>query len=152
MEFLLFFGPVSPTALIVILVLALLIFGKRLPEVAKSMGKGIVEFKKGMKGIEDDIEKPIPPPSQPYYPQNQYQQPYGQQQQQQQYGQGQSQPYSYQQPPTQQGQAQNPQGYQGGYTPPQEGSAGYGAQYGTPAQGQAPAVPPAPGSDQKPKD
>jgi sec-independent protein translocase protein TatA len=36
--------------------LGLLIFGKRLPEVGKSLGKGIVEFKKGLKGIEDDVE------------------------------------------------------------------------------------------------
>jgi sec-independent protein translocase protein TatA len=34
----------------------LLIFGKRLPGVGKSLGKGIVEFKKGLKGIEDDVE------------------------------------------------------------------------------------------------
>ena len=36
---------------------ALLIFGKRLPEVGKSLGKGIVEFKKGLHGIQDDIDK-----------------------------------------------------------------------------------------------
>jgi sec-independent protein translocase protein TatA len=35
---------------------ALLIFGKRLPEVGRSLGKGIVEFKKGLKGIEDEVE------------------------------------------------------------------------------------------------
>ena len=40
----------------VILVIALLIFGKRLPEVGRSLGKGIVEFKRGIKGIEDDVE------------------------------------------------------------------------------------------------
>lgn len=43
--------------LLVIMVLGLLIFGKRLPEVGKSLGKGIVEFKKGLKGIDDDIEE-----------------------------------------------------------------------------------------------
>ena len=69
----------SPVALIVILIVALLIFGKRLPEVARSLGKGIVEFKKGVKGIEDEVERPLPPPNQ--YPPNQYQQnTYGQQQ------------------------------------------------------------------------
>jgi len=35
----------------------LLIFGKRLPEVGRSLGKGIVEFKKGLKGVEDDISQ-----------------------------------------------------------------------------------------------
>lgn len=42
--------------LIVILVVGLLIFGRRLPEVGRSLGKSIVEFKKGIKGIEDDTE------------------------------------------------------------------------------------------------
>jgi sec-independent protein translocase protein TatA len=43
--------------LVVVLILALLLFGKRLPEVARSLGKGIVEFKKGVKGIEDEVEQ-----------------------------------------------------------------------------------------------
>ena len=36
--------------------LGLLLFGKRLPEVGRSLGKGIVEFKRGLKGISDEIE------------------------------------------------------------------------------------------------
>ncbi len=42
---------------LVILIVALLIFGKRLPDVMRSLGKGIVEFKKGVKGIEDDVDE-----------------------------------------------------------------------------------------------
>lgn len=42
---------------IIILVIMLLLFGRRLPEVGKSLGKGIVEFKKGLKGVEDEIEQ-----------------------------------------------------------------------------------------------
>jgi sec-independent protein translocase protein TatA len=42
--------------LIVILVVALLLFGRRLPEVGRSLGQGLVEFKKGLKGISDDVE------------------------------------------------------------------------------------------------
>lgn len=42
---------------IILLVLGLLIFGRRLPEVGRSIGKGIVEFKKGIKGIDDEIEE-----------------------------------------------------------------------------------------------
>ena len=42
--------------MIVILAVGLLLFGKRLPEVGKNLGRGIVEFKKGLKGIEDEIE------------------------------------------------------------------------------------------------
>ena len=42
---------------IIIGAIGLLIFGKRLPEVGRSLGKGIVEFKKGLKGIEEDVEQ-----------------------------------------------------------------------------------------------
>jgi sec-independent protein translocase protein TatA len=41
---------------IIIAAIGLLFFGKRLPEVGRSVGRGIVEFKKGLKGVEDDIE------------------------------------------------------------------------------------------------
>jgi sec-independent protein translocase protein TatA len=47
---------VGPPEMIVIGIIALLLFGKRLPEVARSLGKGITEFKKGMHGIEDEIQ------------------------------------------------------------------------------------------------
>ncbi len=42
--------------LIIILVIGLLLFGKRLPDVGRSLGKGIVEFKRGLKGVEEEIE------------------------------------------------------------------------------------------------
>ena len=54
------FGMPGGIEWIVILIVALLIFGKRLPEVMKSMGKGIVEFKKGIKGVEDCVSFRIP--------------------------------------------------------------------------------------------
>jgi sec-independent protein translocase protein TatA len=41
---------------IVIAAIGLLLFGKRLPEVGRSLGKGIVEFKKGLKGVEEEVE------------------------------------------------------------------------------------------------
>lgn len=44
---------------LVIAAIGLLFFGKRLPEVGRSLGKGIVEFKKGLKGIEDDIDDQV---------------------------------------------------------------------------------------------
>ncbi len=40
--------------LLIIGMIGLLLFGKRLPELARSMGSSIVEFKKGVRGIEDD--------------------------------------------------------------------------------------------------
>ena len=41
---------------IIILIVALLLFGKRLPEVMRSMGQGLREFKKGMSDIQNEIE------------------------------------------------------------------------------------------------
>lgn len=52
---LLAFGMPGGMEWIVLLVIGLLIFGRRLPEVGRSLGRGIVEFKKGVKGIDDEI-------------------------------------------------------------------------------------------------
>lgn len=55
--------------LVVLLVLGLLIFGRRLPELGRSVGKTIVEFKKGLAGIETEVNNsansssPASPPS-----------------------------------------------------------------------------------------
>lgn len=48
---------------IILLILGLLIFGRRLPEVGRSLGKGIVEFKRGIRGVEDDVEEEVSRPS-----------------------------------------------------------------------------------------
>lgn len=50
---------------IIILAIGLLIFGRRLPEVGRSLGKGIVEFKKGVKGIEEEINSASDEPAKP---------------------------------------------------------------------------------------
>jgi sec-independent protein translocase protein TatA len=47
----------NPITLLIIAFIALMVFGKRLPEVGRSLGKGIVEFKKGLKGIDEEIEE-----------------------------------------------------------------------------------------------
>lgn len=52
-----FLGPIGWPEILVLMILGLLIFGKRLPEVGKSLGQGIVEFKKGLSGVENEIEK-----------------------------------------------------------------------------------------------
>lgn len=41
----------------IILLIALLIFGKRLPDIAKGLGSSIVEFKRGLKGVQDDASE-----------------------------------------------------------------------------------------------
>ena len=51
-----FFGMPGPLEMIIIAFIFLLLFGNRLPGVMRSMGQGIVEFKKGIKGIEDDVD------------------------------------------------------------------------------------------------
>ena len=38
---------------------ALLIFGNRLPSVMKSLGKSVTEFKKGVAGIEEDLDSAV---------------------------------------------------------------------------------------------
>lgn len=48
-------GGIGPMEMMIFSVIALLLFGKRLPEVARSLGKGIVEFKRGIKGVEDEF-------------------------------------------------------------------------------------------------
>ena len=48
------FSP-SWTEMLVVGVIALLLFGKRLPEVARSMGKGMREFKEGLSGMQDEF-------------------------------------------------------------------------------------------------
>ncbi len=49
--------------LLVIMIVALLLFGSRLPEVAKSLGKGVFEFKKGLTGIDDPIKSSLEDPA-----------------------------------------------------------------------------------------
>ena len=51
-----FFPSFGPTEMIVIAGLGLLIFGNKLPDVGRSLGRGLVEFKKGLKGVKDDID------------------------------------------------------------------------------------------------
>ena len=51
------FGMPGGVEWILIAIAGLLIFGNRLPEVGKSLGRSITEFKKGLKGIQDDIEQ-----------------------------------------------------------------------------------------------
>ena len=42
--------------IIVVALVILLLFGNRLPGLMRSLGQGVVEFKKGVQGIEEDEE------------------------------------------------------------------------------------------------
>ena len=44
--------------ILLLVVLGILLFGRKLPEVGRSLGKTVVEFKKGVKGLEDEVSEP----------------------------------------------------------------------------------------------
>ena len=51
------FGSLGPMEIAIILMVGLLLFGRRLPEVGRGLGKSIVEFKKGLKDVTDEIDE-----------------------------------------------------------------------------------------------
>jgi sec-independent protein translocase protein TatA len=52
-------GIFSGWHILLILVVALLLFGNRLPEVARSMGRAINEFKRGVRDVKDDVDEAV---------------------------------------------------------------------------------------------
>lgn len=55
-------GNLGMSEILVLLLIFLLVFGaKRLPEIGAAMGKGIREFKKSMREVTDEIDRPAPP-------------------------------------------------------------------------------------------
>lgn len=53
-----FINGLSPMHLLFFMVIALLLFGSRLPDVARSIGKAITEFKRGLKDAGNDDNDP----------------------------------------------------------------------------------------------
>lgn len=49
---------IGVTELVIVAFIVLILFGSRLPGVMRSLGQGLVEFKKGVQGVEDDKENP----------------------------------------------------------------------------------------------
>jgi sec-independent protein translocase protein TatA len=53
------FGPVGPTELLLILLIVVIIFGaRRLPELGKSLGEGIKNFRRSIAGKENKDQEP----------------------------------------------------------------------------------------------
>ncbi len=51
------FGNIGTPEIILIIVAILILFGaKKIPELARGLGKGMKEFKKAVKEVEDDIK------------------------------------------------------------------------------------------------
>ena len=53
------FGMPGPVELLIVAGVILLLFGNRLPSVMRSVGRSIVEFKKGVQGIEDKVDQDV---------------------------------------------------------------------------------------------
>ena len=57
MNELLFLGNLGTGEIVIIGIVVLLLFGgKKIPELMKGIGKGVKNFKDGVKGLEDDIK------------------------------------------------------------------------------------------------
>lgn len=52
------FGPIGFPELLVFALVVLLLFGHRLPGVMRSVGRGMIEFKKGLRGEQGGEEPP----------------------------------------------------------------------------------------------
>ena len=53
----LFLGNLGTGEIVIIAIVVLLLFGgKKIPELMKGIGKGVKNFKDGVKGLEDDIK------------------------------------------------------------------------------------------------
>lgn len=118
------FGEPSIWVIMLILLLALLFFGRRMPEIGRSLGKGIVEFKKGLRDMGDEVTNPGQQPQPPYQGQPQQPQP----------------PYPGQQPYPQQPYPPQPYPQQG--QPPYPPQPPYQGQQPYPQQPQQPQQPP----------
>ncbi|MDA3959704.1 MAG: twin-arginine translocase TatA/TatE family subunit [Planctomycetota bacterium] len=59
------FGMPGGIEWVIILVVALLLFGRRLPEVMRGLGGGMREFRKGIDGSEEEVKRVVPDDKKP---------------------------------------------------------------------------------------
>ena len=55
MELFGFFGSFGFQEILLLLLLGVLLFGRKLPDIGRSLGKTVIEFKKGIGGLEEEI-------------------------------------------------------------------------------------------------
>lgn len=56
----LFLGNLRGTQLLIVVLVVLLLFGgKKIPELMRSLGKGVHSFKQGLNDARDEINKPV---------------------------------------------------------------------------------------------
>ncbi len=53
----------GPQEIAILLILGVLLFGRKLPEVGKSLGKALKEFQHGWRGLEDELDTTVHRPS-----------------------------------------------------------------------------------------
>lgn len=49
----------GPQEMLIVGVIAVLLFGKKLPEVGRSLGKSLIEFKKGLNDIKSEMDAAV---------------------------------------------------------------------------------------------
>jgi len=59
------FFNIGNSELLIILVIALVLFGSRFSDVARLLGKSVNSFKRGLKDVEDELNTPEPPATPP---------------------------------------------------------------------------------------
>lgn len=52
-------GPIGWQELLILAIIGVLIFGKRLPSIGRSVGQSIVEFKKGLAGVDEEVDATV---------------------------------------------------------------------------------------------
>ncbi len=55
-----FINNFGPQEILLLIIVGVILFGRRLPEIGRSLVKTVVELKKGVKGLEDEVSTDSP--------------------------------------------------------------------------------------------